>query len=302
MQGSGTILGGKMMGRKWFGVLLVTLAMLVAAGCVKDREANVSQGQTNSPLTVKVLDIGQGDAILIRAAGQTVLVDTGDIGTKDKLAAYIKKEGITTIDKVIITHPHADHLGGMSSILENFNVNQIYDSGQTTTTALYRKYLSLVQSKKIPFSVLTAGTEIVIANDIKLKILAPEKPFIKDSELNNNSIVAKLIYHDFSMLLTGDAEKESEERMLKKYKTELKSTILKAGHHGSNTSSSVSFLKAVAPEAAIISLGANNDYHHPHPSTLKKYGEAKAKVYRTDTDGTVTINSDGKTYTITKEK
>ncbi|SFL97188.1 ComEC/Rec2 family competence protein [Pelosinus propionicus] len=290
------------MGCKWFGVFLVALVMLIAAGCVKDKAINVSQGQTNFPLTVKVLDIGQGDAILIRAVGQTVLVDTGDTGTKDNLVAYIKKEGITTIDKVIITHPHADHLGGMSAVLENFKVNQIYDSGQTTTTVLYRKYLSLVQSKKIPFSVLTAGMEIVITNDIKLKILAPEQPFIRDSELNNNSIVAKLMYRDFSMLLTGDAEKESEERMLKKYKKELKSTILKSGHHGSNTSSSPSFLKAVSPEAAIISLGANNDYHHPHPSTLKKYNEAKMKIYRTDTDGTVTINSDGAAYTITKEK
>ncbi len=276
--------------------------MVTTTACSKENGKSVSQGQVNSPLVVKVLDIGQGDAILIRTAGQTVLVDTGDIGTRDKLVAYIKKEGITTIDKVIITHPHADHLGGMSGILENFKVGQIYDSGQTTTTALYRKYLSLVQSKKIPFTVLTAGTEIVISSDVKLKIFAPEKPFIGDSDLNNNSIVAKLIYNEFSMLLTGDAEKESEERMLKTYKAELKSSILKAGHHGSNTSSSLPFLKAVAPEAAIISLGANNDYHHPHPSILKRYGEAKIKVYRTDTDGTVTVNSDGKTYTITKEK
>ena len=142
----------------------------------------------------------------------------------------------------------------------------------------------------------------MISSDVKLKIFAPEKPFIGDSDLNNNSIVAKLIYNEFSMLLTGDAEKESEERMLKNYKAELKSSILKAGHHGSNTSSSLPFLKTVAPEAAIISLGANNDYHHPHPSILKRYGEAKIKVYRTDTDGTVTVSSDGKTYTITKEK
>lgn len=290
------------MGRKWLTILLIVIAMLITAACSKENGKPVSQGQVNSPLVVKVLDIGQGDAILIRTAGQNVLVDTGDIGTRDKLVAYIKKEGITTIDKVIITHPHADHLGGMPGIIENFKVSQIYDSGQTATTALYRKYLSLVQSKKIPFTVLTAGTEIVISSDVKLKIFAPEKPFIGDSDLNNNSIVAKLIYNEFSMLLTGDAEKESEERMLKNYKAELKSSILKAGHHGSNTSSSLPFLKTVAPEAAIISLGANNDYHHPHPSILKRYGEAKIKVYRTDTDGTVTVSSDGKTYTITKEK
>lgn len=286
---------------KWLGVFVLLVVLLAAAGCGGGKEKTVSH-DAESPLIIKVLDIGQGDAILIRAAGETVLIDTGDTGTKNKLVEYIKKEGITTIDKVIITHPHADHLGGMPGVLENFKIGQIYDSGQTTNTALYRKYLSLVQNKNIPFSVLTAGAEIVIANDIKLKIFAPGKPFIEESQLNNNSIVAKLIYRNFSMLFTGDAEKESEERMLKNYKTELRSTILKSGHHGSNTSSTASFLKAVAPESIVISLGANNEYHHPHPSTLKKYSEAKAQVYRTDTDGTVTIQSNGKDYTITKEK
>lgn len=286
---------------KWLSIVVIVLTLLMfVEGCSKESGKSADGGSL--VLVVKVLDIGQGDAILIRVAGQTVLVDTGDIASKDKLVTYIKNEGITMIDKVIITHPHADHLGGMPAVLDNFRVGQIYDTGQIATTALYRQYLSMVKKKNIPFTVLTAGTEIVIANDIKFKILAPEKPFITESELNNNSVVAKLIYHNFSMLLPGDAEKESEERMLKTYGPELKSKILKAGHHGSNTSSSISFLKVVAPEASIISVGANNDYHHPHPSTMKKYAEAKLKVYRTDTDGTVTITSDGITYTIIKEK
>lgn len=290
----------------WIMMAILLFMMIIIAGCGKKTVTSTQQGaggqsQQNSPLIVKVLDIGQGDAILIRVAGQTVLVDTGDISTRDKMVEYIKKEGITTIDKVIITHPHADHLGGMPGILENFKVGQIYDSGQTGTTALYKQYLSLVNKKNVPFTVVTAGTEIVISGDIKLKFFAPEKPFITESAINNNSVVAKLIYNQFSMLLTGDAEKDSEARMIKTYEGELKSNVLKAGHHGSNTSSSPAFLKVVAPEAAIISVGVNNDYHHPHPSTLKKYVEAKLKVYRTDIDGTVTITSDGKTYKIMKE-
>ena len=290
----------------WVILAVVLTLMIVITGCGKttakaDQQSEGAQSQQNAPLTVKVLDIGQGDAILIRVAGQTVLVDTGDIGTRDKMVAYIKKEGITNIDKVIITHPHADHLGGMPGILENFKVGQIYDSGQTATTALYKQYLSLIKKKNVPFTVVTAGTEIVIADDIKLKFFAPAKPFITESPLNNNSIVAKLSYNQFSMLLTGDAEKEEEARILQTYGNELKSKVLKAGHHGSNTSSSPAFLKAVGPEAAIISVGVNNDYHHPHPSTLKKYVEAKLKVYRTDIDGTVTITSDGKTYKVIKE-
>ena len=290
---------------RWLMFLMLVAMLIASAGCSTEKvveQGQVSSGQEQGTLQVKVLDIGQGDAILIRGGGQTVLVDTGDIETRDKLVAYIKKEGITAIDTVIITHPHADHLGGMLGVLENFKVKQIYDSGQTATTALYRKYLSEVQKQKIPFNLVTAGEEISITNEIKLKFLTPSKPFITESAINNNSIVAKLTYNQFSMLLTGDAEKESEKNMVKNYPKELKSTVLKAGHHGSNTSSSSGFLKAVGPEAVIISLGANNDYHHPHPSTLKKYVDAQLKVYRTDLDGTVTITSDGKTYKIVKEK
>ena len=282
-------------------ILLVMMVMLTGCGKKDVTSAQPSEVKQGQPLTVKVLDIGQGDAILIRIADQTVLVDTGDINTRDKMVAYIKKEGITTIDKVIITHPHADHLGGMPGIVENFKVGQIYDSGQTATTALYKQYLSLVNKKNIPFSVVKAGSEVVISGDVKLKILGPEKPFITESPANNNSIVAKLIYNQFSMLLTGDAEKEEEARIINTYKNDLKSKVLKAGHHGSNTSSSPAFLKAVGPEAAIISVGVGNDYHHPHPSTLKKYVEANLKVYRTDIDGTVTITSDGQTYKVIKE-
>lgn len=295
------------MHKKIWIVIVVMLVMMVAmTGCAKktavtEPQDQGAQSQQASPLTVKVLDIGQGDAILIRVAGQSVLVDTGDIGTRDKMIAYIKKEGITTIDKVIITHPHADHLGGMPGILENFKVGQIYDSGQTATTNLYKQYMSLVNKKNVPFTVVTAGTEIEIAKDIKLKIFAPTKPFLTESAINNSSIVAKLMYNQFSMLLTGDAEKDSEARMVKTYGAELNSNILKAGHHGSNTSSSPAFLKAVKPEVAVISVGVNNDYHHPHPSTLKKYTDAKLKVYRTDIEGTITITSDGKTYKIVKE-
>lgn len=290
---------------RWVMFLMLVAMLIASAGCSAKKvveQGQVSSGQEQGALQVKVLDIGQGDAILIRGGGQTVLVDTGDIETRDKLVAYIKKEGITAIDTVIITHPHADHLGGMLGVLENFKVKQIYDSGQTGTTALYRKYLSEVQKQKIPFNLVKAGDEISITNEIKLKFLAPSKPFITESAMNNNSIVAKLSYNQFSMLLTGDAEKESEKNMVKNYPKELKSTVLKAGHHGSNTSSSSGFLKAVGAEAVIISLGANNDYHHPHPSTLKKYADAQLKVYRTDLDGTVTITSDGKTYKIVKEK
>ncbi len=284
-------------------VIAAVLMALMIAGCSKGTPYPGAVNGAKAPLTIQVIDVGQGDAILIRASGQVTLVDTGDVPAREKLVSYIKNQGITTIDKVIITHPHADHLGGMNSILENFTVKHVYDSGQTTTTPMYRQYLTTIRKKNIPFTVLLAGSQIDIGGETVLKIFNPDKPYIVgESDLNNNSVVAKLIYGSFSMLLAGDAEHEAEARMLEKYSGELKSTVLKSGHHGSSTSSTPAFLKAVTPEVAIISVGANNDYHHPHPSTLKKYADLKYKVYRTDKDGTVTITSDGQTYTITKEK
>jgi competence protein ComEC len=292
--------------RKWsWLVIVVTIfSLFFMSGCKGGPAGGSGLTPANAPLTVKVLDVGQGDAILIRAKDQVVLVDTGDVPAKDELVKMLKTLGVTTIDKLIITHPHADHIGGVAAAFQQFTVKQIYDSGQKTTSNLYKQYLTQIQKKNIPFTVVNAGTTIDLGNDMTLKLLAPDKPLFtgSDSDLNNNSIVAKLVYHDFSMLLTGDAETESEERMLKKDASILKSTVLKSGHHGSRTSSSAPFLQAVSPEAAIISVGANNDYHHPHPSTLKKYQDKKIAVYRTDNNGTVTVASDGKTYTITKER
>ena len=283
--------------------ILAVAVILGAAGCGVG-QPGMQASNPGAPLTVKVLDVGQGDALLVRTPEQVILIDTGDTPTKERLVGYIKKEGITVIDKLIITHPHADHIGGVQAVFDNFTVKQVYDSGQTTTSNMYKQYLVSVQKKKIPFALLEAGTQLDVGGGVLFKVLSPEKPFIKgtDSDLNNNSIVLKLIYGNFSMLFTGDAEKEAEQRMGKSFAAELKSTVLKAGHHGSSTSSSHGFLKAAEPETVVISLGANNEYHHPHPSVLKRYSQLKLKVFRTDTDGTVTVSSDGKTYSVTKEK
>ncbi len=288
----------------WLIIVMTIFSLVFMAGCKTGPASGGGLASATAPLTVKVLDVGQGDAILIRAQDQVVLIDTGDVPAKDRLVKLLKSQGITTIDKLIITHPHADHIGGVAAVFQQFTVKQIYDSGQKTTSNLYKQYLAQIQKQKIPFTVVNAGMTIDLGNEIMLKILAPDKPLIvgSESDINNNSIVAKLVYNNFSMLLTGDAESESEERMLKKDASILKSTVLKSGHHGSRSSSSVPFLQAVSPETAIISLGANNEYHHPHPSTLKKYKDKKIVIYRTDTDGTVTVASDGKTYTITKER
>ena len=296
------------MNKKWLLAIAVLCIVILAFVVLTDDPAKSSKSAKqatpnlqNARLAIKVLDIGQGDAILIRADGQSVLVDTGDIGQRDKLVALLKKENLTTIDKVIITHPHADHLGGMPGVLDNFKIGKIYDSGKTATTSLYKQYLTGVSKKGIPFEIAVPGSEIVISKEIKLRVFAPDKSMLVDENMNNSSIVAKLTFNQFSMLLTGDVDKESEAVILKSYAKELKSNVLKSAHHGSSSSSSPDFLKAVNPEAVVISLAAGNDYHHPHPSTMERYKRANMKIYRTDTDGTVLITSDGITYAISKQ-
>lgn len=289
--------------KRLFTYLLVLLTTVVA-GCGQVGSPTAGKEVNINALTVKVLDVGQGDSILIRTAEQVVLVDSGDSANSKKLLVMLAKEKIGKIDKVIITHPHADHLGGMPAVMDRYSIVHIYDSGQTTTSKLYRKYLTIIKNKKIQFSVVKEGQTIDIGGNTMLQVLAPSQPYFTGtrSDINNNSIVLKLVSKDFSMLLTGDAEKNTEQRLVKQYGAKLKSNILKVGHHGSSSASSTLFIKKVAPAEAVISSGANNDYHHPHSSVLKKYNKGKIAIYRTDLHGTITIRSDGRTYSIEKEK
>ena len=297
-------------------VLVLLTAMLTGCGSSARSAGSASSGSNaaagaGKDLTVKMLDVGQGDAILIRTAEQTILIDTGDTDEHEKFAAALKKEGVKTVDKLIITHPHADHLGGASVVFKECEVRAVYDNGQTTNSKLYREYLKTIKAKGIAYQALRDGDTLDFGSGVSFKVLSPTEEMVKEGgknkdgkiNLNLNSVVGRLTYGDFSMLFTGDAEQETEAGILQRHKAEeIKSLVLKSPHHGSKTSSSPAYLKAAAPEAALISLGAGNEYHHPHQVTLDKYAKMNMKVWRTDQSGTITVTSNGQGYEIKGEK
>ena len=295
---------------------LLSLCLLFA-GCGGGKTADNSSVAQSVPaatengkeLTVKMLNVGQGDAILIQTPEQTVLIDTSDLDEQEKLRNELKKAGVKRIDKLILTHPHADHIGGVKDVvLKDYEVGEVYDNGMPSKSKIYTSYMKVLKQKNIKRHALMAGDELDLGGGVKFKVYAPEKAVVEkgskttdNHDPNNESVVGKLIFGEFAMMFTGDAEKVEEMPMVNTYGKELKSTILKAGHHGSKTSSSKEFLREVAPEAAVISCGAGNDYGHPHDQTMKKYKAMKLKIYETDKNGTITIKTDGKNYTITPE-
>lgn len=277
--------------------------MLVFAGCSAEKNASTAGG-AQGELKIEMLDIGQGDATLIRTKDQTIMIDTGDIDERDRLVQLLKERDIKTIDKLIITHPHADHIGGAYALFKNFQVKEVYDNGDDTTTQTYRTYLKNIKQQSIPRHQLKAGDEVDFGSGVTFKVFSPTEQMVKtEKNLNNNSIVGQLRYGEFTMLFTGDAEKEAEAAILKQYGDEVKSLVLKAPHHGSRTSSSEAFLKAVGAKDVLISVGAGNDYGHPHKETMARYKKHDMNVYRTDLNGTITVTANGTAdYTIATEK
>lgn len=300
------------MRRRWETVLclLVTLslALMALAGC---GGTTAKESSAAASLTVKVLDVGQGDAILIRTPDETILLDAGDTDEAAKLKAALDQEGIKIIDKLIITHPHRDHLGGSAMVFQNYTVKAVYDNGQLATPKFYRDYLKTIKAKNIPYRTLRDGDRLDFGGGVSFTVFSPTEAMVKEGghgkdgkiNLNLNSLVGRLAYGQFAMMFTGDAEKPTEQALLKRHPgSELRCQVLKSGHHGSKTSSSSAFLKAVQPEVALISCGAGNSYHHPHVSVRRSYEKLHIDFYRTDVNGTITVVSDGRTYRVTPER
>lgn len=222
----------------------------------------------NPTLKIYFIDVGQGDSTLIvTPKNKKILIDGGE-GKTNVLFQYLLDRRINKIDYIIISHFDSDHCNGLIEIIEKMRVENIVMSKQSKESEEYKKILEIIKQKNIKVSSVKAEDKIIIEKNLYTKILNPAERF-EFQDLNNNAIVAKLVYKNFSMLFTGDIEK-AEENLAKKYKNELKSTILKVAHHGSKTSTSEKFLKYVEPQIALIGVGENNKFGHPNQITIEK--------------------------------
>lgn len=239
-------------------------------------------------LAVHYIDVGQGDSILIGQDHHYMLIDAGENDQGQVVLKYLKSQGAETLEYVVGTHPHSDHIGGLDDVIENTTVENVILPKVMHDTKTYKDVLSAISDKGLKITP-PVSVETFSLGDAKVTILAPNSS--QYEEINDYSVVLKVEYGNNSFLFTGDAEKASELEMVELYGSKLHSEVLKVGHHGSTTSSSEEFISAVNPKYAIIQVGLNNDYNHPHKEIIDRLSDTK--IYRTDLSGTIIAISDG---------
>jgi competence protein ComEC len=276
---------------KWVVIPLVIIATLVWVA------AMVAPG--SGKLSVSILDVGQGDSILITSpSGQHILIDGGPSPERvclelGKAIPYWER----TLELVVLTHPHDDHVTGLVEVLRRYNVKRVLYPDLDYHAVVYDEWLDLIDEKNIPCTSAQVGQVIDLGGGATLELLHPPLEFLEgtESDIDNNGVITRLEMGEVSFLLTAD-HFEDGERYILRQGVELRSTVLKVGHHGSDTSTCHQFLAAVDPEAAVISVGANNPYGHPSDEVIARLSERLGddRVYFTSESGTITFTTDGK--------
>lgn len=241
-------------------------------------------------LLVHFIDVGQADCILIQQDNAAMLIDAGNNADAALVVSYIRQQGIHKLDLVIGTHPHEDHIGGLDTVIDTFDIGKVILPAASNTTQTFKDVLLAIKAKGLKITRAVPGSEFILS-EAKLKIFGPVLTSFDD--LNDSSVVSKITFGRTSFLFAGDAEGPSEQAMLKKG-FNLNADILKIGHHGSSSSSSSSFLKAVSPQFAVICVGSDNSYGHPTGNTLASLEAAGISLFRTDICGTIIALSDGR--------
>ncbi len=292
-------------------VMIAIIALLCVGFFVDPEElANLMNGGNNSQsesgsrdeMTVHFIDVGQGDSILITAGNDTMLIDCGEIGKAPIVENYLASQGVDQLDYVIGTHPHSDHMGCMDEIVKYYNIGELIlphlPDKDIPTTKYFERFLDAAEACDLKMTEAEIGRKIKLG-DAECEIIAPCSE--KYGNTNNYSVGVIIRHGGNSFLLTGDAEASAEKEMLESGRL-ADVDVYKAGHHGSDTSSSDEFLDKVSPEIAVISCGTGNSYGHPKQSTLDKFEERGIQVYRTDLSGSIKITSDGKEISVKTER
>ncbi|MGN9163844.1 ComEC/Rec2 family competence protein [Tissierellaceae bacterium HCP3S3_D8] len=275
-------------GKKIIGIIslvVLVFAIFKSQGISEDRDYN-------SSLEVHFIDVGQGDSILVKSGEEFMLIDGGKNSAADTVVEYLKSQNVNKIKYVIGTHPHEDHIGGLDDVIDTFDIEKVIMPNITHNTKTFEDVLDSIMNKGLGITQAKSGDRYDLG-DAEMTILAPNKEKYKD--LNDYSVVVRLKYGNTSFMFTGDAEKISEDEMIEVYGSSLKSDVLKLGHHGSTTSTTKRFLELVDPRVAVITVGKDNTYGHPHREVLERVENAEIKIYRTDLDGTIVASSDGNT-------
>ncbi len=292
------LLKGKGKSRNYILALIVIVAcaaVLIRAGVIPDIVGmgdiggNEPANSYSDSFEVHFIDVGQGDCILVKCDEKTLLIDAGENGHEEKVATYLRSQGVDTLDFILCSHQHSDHMGGLPETIAEFGVETVImprlTEKQTPTNKTYKAFLSALKESGASVKAAVPGNKYTLGS-AEIEILGPVSDDTDD--LNNMSAVMMLTYEDKKFLFAGDAEKEEELEILETGR-DLHCNVLKVGHHGSKTSSSSDFLSAVSPEICVIQCGIDNDYGHPHKQTLDRLKKYSDEIYRTDICGDIVI-------------
>jgi competence protein ComEC len=279
------------------GILLAACLALALSSCAPKPERQSVAGE----LVVRFLDVGQGDSILLTLPnGTSMLIDAGPRDAGDDIVSAIKDQGLKKLDYVIFTHPHEDHIGGAVTVLKGLEVGEVAMPRTSHTTQTYENLLNAIDGKGLTVTEAKAGKVLFDKDGIRAWFIGPSRTF---SELNDMSAVLALKYGSRTFLFDGDAGKDSEAAMTLSSSVQIpEADVLKVAHHGSETSSTETFIELVSPTIAVISVGKGNDYGHPTEEAIARLRAVGAEVYRTDLNGTITVTTDGSKMDVKTER
>ncbi|MBQ7173548.1 MAG: MBL fold metallo-hydrolase [Clostridia bacterium] len=274
--------------------LLLALCLLFLPSCRWFQRAPAVE---DGFLVITFLDVGQGDAILLQTTDGAILIDAGTERSEEDLILRLKALGISSLSLFVMTHPDADHIGGADGVINAFSIDEVWYSGSPSTGKAAERMERALDAADLEAKVVTRGTTYEL-DALEILVLSPVTP---TNDTNASSVVLLVSFGETDLLLMGDADKKVEASILKSYPADrLDCEILKAGHHGSKTASSMAFLEVTTPEYTVISCGAGNSYGHPHGEVLDRLEKVGSEVLRTDLSGSITIKTDGNTMSVDK--